>query len=872
MYVLPNRKEFADAITRTFLKYRDKSSDTTRAGYELFTYQKFVKDYLLIETPYRGLLLYHGLGSGKTCSSVAVAESLMNTKKVFVMLPASLRQNYLEEIRKCGDPIYAFDQHWVTKKVNNEEDKEAGKALGISDSYLDKHLRYFVTVPHQEANFRSLPREQQKGIEDQIDDIIHQRFTFINYNGISSANVDKVLPPDQPHMFDNSVVIIDEAHNFIGSVLNERQIKQKLYDMMYHAKNLKIVCLSGTPMINRPQEIAFMMNLLRGPIERIGIPTKSTSWDENLMTTFFRQLKDVDTIEYNSVKRTIYLTRNPPQFESVYNEKAERIAVKYNRDFEQNPDIRAWVSTWKAKFVEHFGTVEIAEADQMIVEELECLPTSYEEFMGTFIDGLNVKNALLFQRRIQGLVSYFRGADEALLPKRLDEEKTLKKIPMSDYQYLRYLEERHQEILKESRKSRMRADLNEELGTFRIASRLVCDYAVPSDLKVQTDGSEDTEVEKPEILEKMKANPEKYLSKEALKSYSPKMLQMLEDIEESIGKEGHFRNQFVYSQHKTLEGLGIFSAILEANGFQRYKIIKENGIWREDPHMKSGIASYALYVGGTSEKDIEERNLYLQIFNQKYSDTFPQSLKDSIKEHRLCIFMASSAGAEGITTANVREVYVMEPHWNPARIEQVIGRAIRIGSHNALPPDERTVRVRMYLTVFSQEQTTSNEGPNIVSIRRNDMVLKRYDGTEPFASFMTSDEFLYEVSYEKGRIIKNISHLLKQAAVDCEIHRKLHTKERDIIQCMRFDSKVGHEDLAFRPNYKIDEKDELYQRNIIRKSRKLQIVQARGITIVLDPETNEIFDFSVYQDTNKLFRIGRLVRAGEIRFFSSVIN
>jgi hypothetical protein len=43
------------------------------------------------------------------------------------------------------------------------------------------------------------------------------------------------------------------------------------------------------------------MNLLRGPIERITIPTKSAmAWDEANMTSYFKKMKDVDTIEYNS--------------------------------------------------------------------------------------------------------------------------------------------------------------------------------------------------------------------------------------------------------------------------------------------------------------------------------------------------------------------------------------------------------------------------------------------------------------------------------------------------------------------------------------------------------------------------------------------
>ena len=56
-YVLPNRKGFSDFVTRLFLKYRDKETEPESKTRELFSYQKIVREYLLMETPYRGLLL-----------------------------------------------------------------------------------------------------------------------------------------------------------------------------------------------------------------------------------------------------------------------------------------------------------------------------------------------------------------------------------------------------------------------------------------------------------------------------------------------------------------------------------------------------------------------------------------------------------------------------------------------------------------------------------------------------------------------------------------------------------------------------------------------------------------------------------------------
>ncbi len=891
-YVLPNRKAFADSIVRIFLKYKNKAidpldlaeteedlckrqGDMSKNSRELLEHQKVVRDYLLSETPYRGLLLYHGLGSGKTCSSIAVAESLLSTRVCYVLLPAALQDNYRKEIRKCGDPIFKFEQYWEPKSIRSLEDRELGLSMGISEKFLDENGRFYVTSPTRQPNYELLSRDDQKRITAQLDDVLNQRFKFINYNGLDSRNVDKILPPDNPDMFDNTTVVIDEAHNLIGYTVNDRQIKRKLYDMIYKAKNCKVVLLSGTPIVNRPVEIAFMMNLIRGPIERVEIPTKqAVSWDEGLMTSFFRKIPDVDTIEYNAVNRAFLLTRNPPYFESVYNEKGERIAVKYSKDLPFEADIKKWVSSWKTKFETEFGGIELENEDKYKVEELECLPTDPKKFGDMFIDGLNIKNPMVFAKRIQGLVSYFKTADERLLPKEVEPDNRLVKIPMSDEQFLRYLESRSKEIKLEARRTTRRADINEDYGSYRLTSRLVCNYAIPRELQEEVpEGATENKpipVEASKTMESLRAEPDKYFSDKGLAIFSPKMLALLKEIKANIGNPGSFNNQFIYSYFLALQGLGIFAEVLKFNGFQEYKIIEENGVWKEDPEMKPDVPAFAFYTG---EDDQKKREYMRQIFNGpdesgRYESGFPPTLKDSIKTKRLCVLMATKAGAEGIDLKAVKNVYIMEPYWNPALIDQAIGRAIRICSHAKLPLEDRTVKVKIYMDVFTPSQTSSGEN-DVVLIRRNDTDFKLYEGDKREA-FMTSDEFLYNISYKKNRIIKSVSHILKQAAIDCEIHRKLHSKEQPVIQCLRFDSKAGPEDLAFKPNITGDERDTLYMRNVRRRARRLQIIKAKGIALLLDPDTSEIFDLMSFEDTKRLIKLGIRTAPGEIRFYPPV--
>jgi hypothetical protein len=901
-YVLPNRKAFADSVTRTLLKYRKLATDAEDADVdlcagvggtnirELLPHQKVVRDYLMIETPYRGLLLYHGLGSGKTCSSIAVAESMLSTKKVFVMLPASLEDNYRGELRKCGDPLYMYDQHWRQQQLT-AENREQAKKMGISDGFLDRNRTFFTTVTGEAANYRTLPKPAQDIISAQIEDIIDQRFTFIRYNGLSTANIGKYVPADGSNPYSGSVVIIDEVHNFISRTSNKSAIAAKLYNLIYTATDCKVIALSGTPVINRANEVAYLMNLLRGPIERIIIPIKAIpAWDEERMTTALRAVPDVDTIEYNAVKKLILVTRNPPHFRSIYSEKGDRTAVQYVKDMPWIPLASKWVKSFAPKFQTDIGGAELA-VDRVSTESFECLPTDYDEFAALFLEGLTIKNPLLLARRIQGLVSYFKGADERMLPRRVDDDKMLEKIPMSEEQFNHYLVVRSDEIKQDARKKMnpMRAG-DDEMKTFRVNSRLACDYAIPPDLQTKEEAeppSEDDPPLKEGILAKIRASPDRYLTKEALSRFSPKMLQIFTNIMET----GSDKNQLLYSQYKSLEGIGVFTAILEANGWQPYRILQdEGGQWIEDPAMDPDKPAYGLFTGGagmvssdvksdfsTARRDAIKQSMqnkdireYMrQIFNGVgFSDTFPASLKASVEARPkkiLSLFMITAAGAEGITLANVRRVHIMEPHWNPARHDQVVGRAVRLCSHARLPVEERTVRVSFYISVFTEAQIKSSEGVNVVLVRRSDMATKRYEG-DPVEVFMSTDEYLYEKTWEKDRINSKIALILKQAAVDCEIHRKLHSRETPVITCMRFDSTVTGEDLAFKPNIKMEDLDSTYLRNLQRRKRRLQKVSIKGMIFLIDPDTKEVFDGPAFEDNNRLMRMGDLTSATQIQW------
>ena len=101
---------------------------------------------------------------------------------------------------------------------------------------------------------------------------------------------------------------------------------------------------------------------------------------------------------------------------------------------------------------------------------------------------------------------------------------------------------------------------------------------------------------------------------------------------------------------------------------------------------------YVLYTG---TETAEEKEIVRNILNGDWSK-IPKSLVPeltSIHPNNLYgevikVIMITSSGSEGITLKNVRYVHLMEPYWHPVRGEQVIGRARRIRSHDALPEED----------------------------------------------------------------------------------------------------------------------------------------------------------------------------------------
>ena len=61
------------------------------------------------------------------------------------------------------------------------------------------------------------------------------------------------------------------------------------------------------------------------------------------------------------------------------------------------------------------------------------------------------------------------------------------------------------------------------------------------------------------------------------------------------------------------------------------------------------------------------------------------------------VLMGSDILSESVDIMNVRQLHILTPHWNYEKINQIIGRIRRVGSHDALPPEQRSVNIYLYM-------------------------------------------------------------------------------------------------------------------------------------------------------------------------------
>ena len=292
---------------------------------------------------------------------------------------------------------------------------------------------------------------------------------------------------------------------------------------------------------------------------------------------------------------------------------------------------------------------------------------------------------------------------------------------------------------------------------------------------------------------------------DAMYTSSPKFMQIIFNIFKSAGPV------LVYSNYVATEGLQIFKVYLSFFGFVSYeddKDIESSNLGKKNP--KDGFR-YIEFHGGV-EKELREANK--KVYNMPEN-----KFGDLIK-----IIMISPAGTEGINLRNTRQVHVIEPYWNEVRIEQIIGRAIRICSHADIPIDERHVDVFRYKMVISSKKETT-------------------------------DERMESIARKKNNLLISFTEAVKEVAVDCQLF-KSHNMMGTKYKCFKFNENSLLENPigpAYSPKIEYDKKMDDGSNSKDSYRQKIKVMKIKAVKKIGDNTYSESNNYWYFKDTGIVY-------------------
>ena len=300
---IATKKEFNDTRYDGTIhnNVKEEADRLANADFELSPHQAFIKNFMSFQTPYSSLLLYHGLGSGKTCSAIGVCEEMRDymkqigiTKRIIIVASENVQDNF---------KLQMFDERKL---------KEIDGIWNIRSCTGNKLIQEINPM-----NMKGMPRDK---VISQIKNLINTYYIFLGYVQfanyiIKTINYDEEIQQQQDNKkrdnkkpgeknriqmlkdtpikinsriikrlqneFDNRLIVLDEVHNIRKTEDNEnKKVAVNLELLVKCAKNMRFVFLSATPMYNSYKEIIWLLNLMntndrRGRIEVKDIFDKS---------------------------------------------------------------------------------------------------------------------------------------------------------------------------------------------------------------------------------------------------------------------------------------------------------------------------------------------------------------------------------------------------------------------------------------------------------------------------------------------------------------------------------------------------------------------------------------------------------------------
>ncbi len=650
---IAKRKEFFDTqYDGKIYDVKTQAEKMCNAEFELLPHQLFVKNFLSMQTPYNSLLLYHGLGTGKTCSAIGVAEEMRqyyknigSSEKIIIVASPNVQANFKNQL---------FDE----KKLKQEG------SIWITNTCVGNNLL-------KEINANQMKESPKAKIVSQINTLIQKAYLFVGYVEFASyiqrkTMVDESLELNENERkereienvkkyFNNRLIIVDEVHNISAIQSNKKNKKTStaLIKLCKYADNLRLLLLSATPMYNSYKEIVWITNLLNS-VDKKALIKEEEIFDKDGNFIESKQNKDGTMSEGGKELLQRKLTGY----------------ISYVRG--ENPytfPFRIYPSIFdKSKSLDNFQYPTNQMNNKTIDKPIEFIPLYinnigeyqnkvYNKIMENIQDKLEINN-----QAFEDLESF---------------GYTLLSAPIQTLNITYPSEDMTIDNLLGS--TGLKNIMNQKIKNSPFMLRYGFEY-------------------KPEVLEKYGA----IFSLDKINNYSEKIFNICQLIKKSKGII------MVYSQYID-SGVVPLALALEEMGLTRFGVASHTKSLFNNPPSES-IDSLTMKKKSEYKGNSFKTAKYVMITGDKYfSPNNNLDLKEvtalsNVNGEKIKVVLITKAAAEGLDFKNIRQLHVMEPWYNLSRIEQIIGRTVRNLSHCAVPFEERNVEIYLHGTKLGDDK------------------------------------------------------------------------------------------------------------------------------------------------------------------------
>ena len=711
---ISNKQEFAENKLKVKIDddFEKQSNEICNKDFELAPHQKFIKNFLSMYTPYNGLLLYHGLGTGKTCSAIGVAEETRKylkfmgfNERIIIVASPNVQENFYLQL---------FDERKLEEKngiwtINNC----AGQNILDEINMIQKNL------------------SRDKVIKI-VKNIINNYYLFMGYTQFANLIIKKsnisnqsssTLDSKKKHLlirnklqkfFSNRLIIIDEIHNIRQSKDNSNKlVSNELLKLVKNVSNLKLLFMSATPMFNDYKEIIFLINILNLNDKRSLVELKDV-FDNNgnfIVNSNGEQVGlELFTRKINGY--ISYIKGDNPlsfPFRILPNEFSKNNSI-LNKKYSEFKITATPLKESITLFDIYVNSSNISPYQEYVYNII--LKNNISKFDEEKINTMESFGYTLLQKPLECLNIVFPN----------NKLETYFNAKMVSY---------NNNIIEVVQNINI-----EEINALIDIKTIVGKSAINNIMSYQETQAPKSRYNynfKSEFLKNMPINMFDY---DILGKYSHKIKTIIDSL---LGSQGPV---MIYSQFID-SGLIPIALALETKGFTRYG--NNKSLFASPPSEELDVNTY--------KKKSEVLQLGQRFRGAKYviisgnSNISPDIVSDlkactdsnNVDGENVKVILLSAAGSEGLDFKYIRQIHILEPWYNINREEQIIGRAIRTCSHKDLPLNKRNVQIFMHGTLLSN----ANESVDLL---------------------------IYRKAEEKAKTIGNITRVLKEHSIDCHLN------------------------------------------------------------------------------------------------------